>query len=325
MQTFWQWLLGHPLLPFTEGDEGRQAFIDSQNRSFQAFLRELLAARKITDPRLVQEAEALLADPSLFQYGEELLKLAARGRGRLAGGDTLQAATEVAGRLWETLWRPQAYPGTQTWETRFPRSVHRGGLRGTVRAYANYLLGHFAQRLRKSRARFPTVQWSQIDAPLDPVAPAADPAGEWGEWRAAILAELIHDLRRAEASNPGGKHGQARLRNLRWALAVAEKQLAIPYQWRSMAEVMQEIPELRGIPRGGLQQTLKALIDDARMRVVAKMGSDKEQGVARWLQRRRQARRRARVEETFGPMAGTFRQFLAPAGRPSPCGAGGPP
>jgi hypothetical protein len=314
VQTFWQWLLGHPLLPFTEGDEGRQAFVESQNRSFQAFLRQLLAARKITDPRLVQEAEALLADPSLFQYGEELLKLAARGRGRLAGGDTLQAATEVAGRLWETLWRPQAYPGAQTWETRFPHSVRRGGITGTVRAYANHLLGHFAQRLRKSRARFPTVQWSQIDAPIDPVAPAADPAGEWGEWRAAILAELLHDLRRAEASNPGGKHGQARLRNHRWAIAVAAKQLAIPYQRRSMAEVMQEIPELRGTPRGGLQQTLQALIDDARMRVVAKMGSAKEQGVAQWLQSRRQARRRARVEETFWPTAGPFRQFLAPAG-----------
>jgi hypothetical protein len=197
---------------------------------------------------------ALLADPSLFNYGEELLKLAARGRGRLAGGDTLQAATEVAGRLWEQLWRPQAYPGTQTWETRFPRSADRGGIRGTVRAYVGHLLGHYAQRLRKSRSRFPTVQWSQIDAPLDPVAPAADPAGEWEEWRAAILAELIHDLRRAEASNPGGKHGQARTRNLRWALAIAEKLLAIPYQRRSMAEVMQEIPELRGIPGAGFSR-----------------------------------------------------------------------
>jgi hypothetical protein len=226
--------------------------------------------------------------------------------------------------LWETLWRPQAYPGAQTWETRFPRSADRGGIRGTVRAYASHLLGHFAQRLRKSRSRFPTVQWSQI-APIDPVAPAADPAGEWGEWRAAILAELIHDLRRAEASNPKGKHWQARIRNLRWAVIIAEKQLAIPYQRLSMAEALQEIPELRGIPRGGLQQTLQALIDDARMRVVARMGSAKEQGVAQWLHSRRQARRRAQVEETFSPIAGTFRQFLAPAGRLCPCGAGGPP
>src|SRR5215469_11317416 len=115
MRTFWEWVVAaSPNLCFTEGDEGLRAFIDSQNRSFKDFLRTLLAARKITDPRLVQEAEALLADPSLFNYGEELLKLAARGRARLAGGDTLQAATEVAGRLWETLWRPQAYPGAQT-------------------------------------------------------------------------------------------------------------------------------------------------------------------------------------------------------------------
>jgi hypothetical protein len=216
--------------------------------------------------------------------------------------------------MWEALWRLQAYPGAQTWETRFPHSVRRGGITGTVRAYANHLLGHFAQRLRKSRSRFPTLQWSQIEAPIDPVAPAADPAGEWDEWRAAILAELTHDLRRAEASNPGGKHGQARIRNLRWALAIAEMLLAIPYQRLSMADVMQEIPELGGIPRGGLQQTLQALIDDARMRVVARMGSAKEQGVAQWLQSRRQARRRAQVEETFWPMAGTFRQFLATAG-----------
>jgi hypothetical protein len=33
-------------------------------------------------------------------------------------------------------------------------------------------------------------------------------------------------------------------------------------------------------PRGGLQQALKALIDAARMRVVAKLGTAKEQGVA---------------------------------------------
>jgi hypothetical protein len=214
MQTFWQWLLAYPLLPVMEGDEGRQAFIDAQNRAFPAFLRELLTARKITDPRLVQEAEALLSDPSLFNYGEELMKIAARGRGRLAGGDTLQGATEVAGRLWEQLWRPQAYPGGQTWETRFPRSADRGGIRGTVRAYANYLLGHYAQRLRKSRSRLPTLQWSQIAA-IDPAAPARDPAGEWDEWRDAILAELSRDLRTAEASSPKGKHWQARIRNIR--------------------------------------------------------------------------------------------------------------
>src|SRR4051812_20910581 len=103
MQTFWQWLLnlGHPSLSLTEGDEGLRAFIDSQNRSFKDFLRQLLEVKKITHPRLVQEAEALIADQSnsLFNYGQEL-KIASGGRGRLAGGDTLQAATEAAGRMW---------------------------------------------------------------------------------------------------------------------------------------------------------------------------------------------------------------------------------
>ena len=54
-----------------------------------------------------------------------------------------------------------------------------------------------------------------------------------------------------------------------------------PYQWRSMPEIMAEIPELREVGRGGLQQVLKGLIDDARRRVVARLGSEKEQAVRR--------------------------------------------
>jgi hypothetical protein len=141
---------------------------------------------------------------------------------------------------------------------------------------------------------------SQIEAQIDPAARATTPAGEWDEWRTAILRELIQDLRNEEETNQGGKHWQARLRNLRWAIAIAEKQMAVPYQWRSMPEVMAEIPELRGIGRGGLQQTVKALIDDARNRVVATMGSDREQAVAHWLQTRRRARlQRTQVEGRF--------------------------
>ena len=71
-----------------------------------------------------------------------------------------------------------------------------------------------------------------------------------------------------------------------WAIAVADSQMAFPYQWRSMREVMAEIPGLQGVPRGGLQQVLKNLIDDAQMRVVKKMGTEKEQAVAYGLQRR---------------------------------------
>jgi hypothetical protein len=84
----------------------------------------------------------------------------------------------------------------------------------------------------------------------------------------------------------GGKHWQARIRNHLWAIAIAEKQMAFPYQWRSLPEVMAEIPELQGVARGGLQQTLKNLIDHARMRVVKRLGTEKEQAVAYGLQRR---------------------------------------
>ena len=76
-----------------------------------------------------------------------------------------------------------------------------------------------------------TMQQSQTDAPINAQARAANPEGEWDEWQAAILRELIKDLRSEEARNEGGKHGQARIRNLRWAIAIAEKQMAIPYQW----------------------------------------------------------------------------------------------
>jgi hypothetical protein len=288
--SFREWLCRrYPSIPLFEArsDVGRQAFIDSQNWSFKGFLKELLYARKITEPQLVQEAETLIADHpnSIFNYGEELLRIAAAGRGRLAGGDVLQAATEAAGRMWENLWRLESYGEGQTWESRFPLSARRGGIRGTVRSFANNLIGHFGQRLRKSRAGVATVQRSQIDAPIDPEARVTNPADEWEEWKAAIIGELVEDLR-YEMSREGGKHWQARVRNLRWAITIAEKQMAIPYQWRSMPEILAEIPELQGVARGGLQQTLKNLIDDARMRVVAKMGSAREQAVAHWLQKR---------------------------------------
>jgi hypothetical protein len=50
--------------------------------------------------------------------------------------------------------------------------------------------------------------------------------------------------------------------------------------------VMAEVPGLQGLRRGGLQQALKALIDDARMRVLRRLGTEKKQAVAYGLQRR---------------------------------------
>src|SRR6516164_6788166 len=98
--SFAEWLsLCYPSIPLFEArsDVGRQAFIDSQNWSFKGFLKELLYARKITEPLLVREAETLISDhsDSIFNYGTELLRIAAAGRSRLAGGDVLQAATEA--------------------------------------------------------------------------------------------------------------------------------------------------------------------------------------------------------------------------------------
>src|SRR5689334_20644597 len=117
MLRFREWLTAkHPDLivsdltrPIHEGDDGLRAFVDAQNRSFKDFLRQLLSAKKFTDPRLVQEAEALIADHGnqLFDYGRELLRIASAGRGRLGGADAQQGATEAAGRLWEMMWRPE--------------------------------------------------------------------------------------------------------------------------------------------------------------------------------------------------------------------------
>src|SRR5436190_1283364 len=101
MRTFWEWVLAaSPYQSLTEGDEGRQAFIESQNASFKVFLQKLLDAKRIMDPRLEREARALVADESNshFDYGRELLRIASAGRGRLGGGDVLQGATEAAGR-----------------------------------------------------------------------------------------------------------------------------------------------------------------------------------------------------------------------------------
>jgi hypothetical protein len=197
----------------------------------------------------------------------------------------LNGATEAAGRLWEKLWRLESYGEGQTWESRFPRSAQRGGIRGTVRAFADYLLGHYAQGLRKSRAAVSTFQQSQIEEPMEPEGRPSYQEGEWQEWRAAIIGELVKALH-DEMAREGGKHWQSRIRNLLWSIAIADKQMVFPYQFRPMAEVIAEIPELRGIRKGGLQQTLKALIDDARMRTVKRLGTEKEQAVAYGLQRR---------------------------------------
>ena len=122
MLRFCEWVIAVGTVPFFEArglggsrsDIGRQAFIDSQNWSFKDFLKKLLAAKKITDPLLVQEAQALVAPDSSFSYGRELLRIATMGRARLAGGDAIHAATEAAGKLWEKVWRPESYAAARS-------------------------------------------------------------------------------------------------------------------------------------------------------------------------------------------------------------------
>ena len=86
--------------------------------------------------------------------------------------------------------------------------------------------------------------------------------------------------------------------------------MAFPYERRSMREIMDEIPELRGV-RGGLQQTLTNLIDAARNRVLAKMGTEREKAVARSLQRGRRRRMPpVQVEGMVWPSFGDWIQRL---------------
>jgi hypothetical protein len=140
--------------------------------------------------------------------------------------------------------------------------------------------------LRKSRAGVSTFQRSQIDEPIEPEGRASNDEGEWQEWKEAILRELVKDLNTELRSKRRGKQWDARVGKIRFAIAVADAQMKYPYQWRSMREVMAEIPELRGVSRGGLQQVLQNLINDARMRVIKRLGTEKEQAVAYGLQRR---------------------------------------
>jgi hypothetical protein len=113
------------------------------------------------------------------------------------------------------------------------------------------------------------------------------------------------------------------VRNLRWAIAIADRQMAVPSERRSLPEVMAAIPEVRGVGRGGLQQTLKNLIDDARQRVVAQMGSEKEQAMARRLQTRgRRTGGRTRVDERRFSVASPRHQLVKSAFPTPPDGCG---
>src|SRR5262249_10213200 len=82
----------------------------------------------------------------------------------------------------------------------------------------------------------------------------------------AIINDLEAQLRKEiEAQGP---HWKARARNLRWAVAVVKQQMAIPWTWRSMPEIADQIPGLEAGLRGGLADQLKQRIDKAKRRAL---------------------------------------------------------
>ena len=273
--TFWEWLgQGHQFVQelqrlFREGDEGFKAFLDQTNAEFRTWIGAILRMGKFTGPRNEEEARAIVDDPSYFNYAQELLAAARGGRARLRGADVLDGAQQVNGQLWMNLLNPRLYEQGVTWESRNPFSAERGGIRGTVRSWARNAAGHFAARLTKRRARVATRQISQIqdpDQPFEPPARSEESEMEWSDIRKAILNDLETQLRReVEAQGP---HWQSRARNLRLAVEIVKRQMAIPWEWRSMPEVAREVPGLEAGLRGGLADQLKRRIDQARRKAL---------------------------------------------------------
>jgi hypothetical protein len=294
MITFWKWLGRRPeLLPRTPrgcaqafeqdwqrlirevrgastGDEGYQAFIDQTNAEFRAWIGTILRMGKFTDPRNEAEAKVIVADPNYFDYAQELLAAASGGRARLRGQDVLDGAQDVNMQLWMTLLNPKLYePEDVTWESRNPFSAQRNGIRGTIRSWARNKAGHFAARLTKRRAGVATRQFTQIHYPdksFDPPAQPQESELEWDDLKRAIVNDLEAQVRKEiEAQGP---HWRSRVRNLRWVVEIVKRQMAIPWEWRSMPEVAAEVPGLQAGLRGGLADQLKRRIDQARRKAL---------------------------------------------------------
>jgi hypothetical protein len=278
MMTFWEWLgegyecgfLQKLARLFSEGDEGYQAFIGQTNREFRTWIGAILRMGKFTDPRNEAEARAIVADPHHFNYAQELLAAASGGRARLRGQDVLAGAQDANVQLWMKLLNPELYePENVTWESKNPFSAERGGIRGTIRTWARNAAGHFASRLHKRRAAVAIHQISQIqdpDQPFEPPARSEESEMEWSDIRNAIINDLEMQLRREIDAQ--GPHWQSRARNLQWAVEIVRRQMAIPWEWRTMPEVAREIPGLQSGLRGGLADQLKRRIDQARRKAL---------------------------------------------------------
>ena len=279
MRTFWEWLKGFQSLVrevrgASAGDAGYQAFLDQTNAEFRRMIGVILRMGKFTDPRNEAEAKAIVADPNYFNFAQELVHAATGGRARLQGQDVLDGAQEANVELWMHLFNPKMYePPGVTWETKNPLSAGRGGIRGTIRSWARNKAGHFASRLHKRRTGVVTRQVSQIQDPENSFDSPARPTMshmEWLDLKRAIINNLERQLEKEIASK--GAHWQSRERHLRWAVEIVKQQMAIPWEWLSMPEAIEEIPDLKAkltnaqgvLQRGGLVNTLKVIIDKAR-------------------------------------------------------------
>jgi hypothetical protein len=280
MMTFWEWLgQGYQfgfvqelqrLLREMRGDEGYLAFIDQTNREFRAWIGTILRMGKFTDPRNEAEARTIVEDSAYFNYAQELVAAASGGRARLRGQDVLDGAQEANVELWRKLLDPSLYQAAGvTWETRNPFSAERGGIRGTIRSWARNKAGHFAARLNKLRTGVATRQISQVhdpDRPFDPPARSQESDLEWDDLKRAIINDLETQLRKEiEAQGP---HWESRARNLHLAVEIVKRQMAIPWEWRSMPEIADEIPGLEAGLRGGLADSLKRRIDQAKRKAL---------------------------------------------------------
>jgi hypothetical protein len=283
MRNFWEWLKGFQCLvrevrERSTGDQGYQAFLDQANSEFRKMIGVILRMGKFTDARNAAEAKAIVADPTYFNYAQELVSAAGGGRARLQGQDILDGAQEANVELWMHLFNPKLYEPTRvTWESKNPLSASRGGIRGTIRSWARNKAGHFASRLHKRRTGVVTRQVSQFQDPensFDAPARATMSDVEWHDLKRAIIKDLKEQLQKEIATH--GSHWESRARNLRFAVELVQAQMRFPWQWRSMPEAIQEIPGLKAkltngqgvLQRGGLVNTLKGIIDKARSKAL---------------------------------------------------------
>ena len=268
MITFWEWLGRRRLI--REGDEGYRAFVDQTNAEFRKMIGAILQIGKFTDPRNEAEAREIVSAPNYFNYAQELVGAARGRRARLQGQDVLGGAQDANVQLWMKLLNPKLYePEGVTWESRNPFSAGRGGIRGTIRAWARNAAGHFAARINKRRTGVSTYQVSQIQDPENPFDSPARPTMhdlEWDDLKRAIINDLERQVQQEIESREA--HWQSRARKLLWAVEIVKRQMVLPWTWRSMPEVADEIPGLAGGLRGGLPDQLKRIIDLSRRKAL---------------------------------------------------------